>query len=256
MENEVTKEEVKKSEGVVEQKKESKDKSGENEVLKAEGKDEVSPEQTTKKNSIQQVKDFVLGTSRTTKTFVVVLALFALFSVIFYTYRGVFVVAMVNGSPISRLSVVKELENKAGSSIVETMITKKLIDGEMKKSNIKVNDADIDAEMKKIEEQVTAQGGTLEQALASQGMTVKDLRDQIIISKQLEQALGDKVTVSDEEVNQYMTDNKAFLPKGTNSEDLKEQIRAQLKEQKFNTEAEKWVNDLKEKAKIQYFVQY
>jgi len=230
-----------------------------NEVSKAEVKDEVSPEQTTKKNFLsrmKEVKDFVLGTSHTTKTFVVVLVLFVLVSVIFYMYRGVFIVAMVNGSPISRLSVVRELESKAGSSIVETMITKKLIDGEMKKSNITVDEADIDAEMKKIEGQISAQGGTLEEALASQGMTVTDLRDQVVISKQLEEALGEKVTVSDEEVNQYMTDNKALLPKGTNSEDLKEQIRAQLKEQKFNTEAEKWVNDLKEKAKIQYFVQY
>lgn len=250
MENETIKEEVKKPETeVVETPK--------TERIEEESFDTKSSEsKKTLVMKMQEWKDFVAGTSRTTKSFVVVIAIFAVFSLAFYMYRGVFVVATVNGSPISRLSVVKELESKAGKSIVETMITKKLIDGEIKKAGIVVSDADIDAEMKKIEDQVSTQGGTLEEALASQGMTVTELRDQIIISKQLEQVLADKVAVTDEEINTYLEENKTLLPKGTNSEDMKNQLREQLKGQKFNTEAEKWVNDLKEKAKIQYFVEY
>jgi len=213
----------------------------------------------TKKFVIAQataLKDRVSKMSKTTKNFVIVLAVSALLLGGFYYYRGVFIVATVNGSPVSRLSVVRELEKKVGKDILDIIITKKLIEGEMKKSGIVIKDADIDVEMKKIEDQVTAQGGTLDQALAGQGMTLAELREQVVINKELEQILADKIVVSDDEVDQYLATNKTLASKGISSDDLKSQAREQLKGQKFNTEAEKWVSDIRAKAQIDYFVQY
>ena len=112
------------------------------------------------------------------------------------------------------------------------------------------------AEIKKVEEQVSAQGGTLEQALAGQGMTIADLREQILINKSLEQVLADKIAVSDEEVNQYLSTAQPPSTKGVSSEDTMNQVREQLKGKKFGTEATQWVSDLKSKAVINYFVQY
>jgi len=242
MEKEALKEEVKKSEEVVEQEKGSEKKSR-----------KMSESILAK---MRTGKKCVAGMSRTTKSFAVVIIVFALLSIAFYSFKSIFIVATVNGNPVSRLSVVKELESKAGKNILDTMITKKLINEEMRKSGIVIKSEDIDVEMKKIEDQVATQGGTLEEALVAQGMTAVELREQIIINKQLEQVLADKVVVSDDEVNQYLATKKTVAPKGANSEDMKNQVREQLKGQKFNTEAEKWVSDIKAKANIIYFVKY
>jgi hypothetical protein len=194
--------------------------------------------------------------STPTKSFVVVLAVFAIVMAVAYYYKGFFIAATVNGSPVSRWSVVQELEKKGGKNILDTLITKKLIQDEVKKANIVVKNEEVDAEIKKIEAQVTAQGGTLEAALAGQGMTEQELREQVLINKEIEQILAEKIVVSDEEVNQYLTSTKSLPPKGKSSDDMIVQAREQLKGQKFNTEASKWVSDLKENAKIDYFTQY
>ena len=173
-----------------------------------------------------------------------------------YYFKGLFIAATVNGSPVSRWSVVSELEKKAGKNALDTIITKRLIESEMKKSGVAVQSGDIDAEVSGIETQIAAQGVTLEQALAEQGMTVEELREQLMINKGLEQILSDKIAVSDEEVNQYLSANSALTPTGTSSDDLKNQAREQLKGQKFNTEAAKWVSDLRAKAAIEYYVNY
>ncbi len=160
--------------------------------------------------------------------------------------------ATVNGVEVSRLSVIQELEKQAGKNILDTMITKKLIETEIKKQKIVVAPSEIDAEVKKVEEQIAAQGGTLEQALEEQGMTMADLRDQLLINQQLEQVLADKIAVTDEEVNQFLAQGQAFLPEGTSSEDQKNQAREQLKQQKFSQEASLWVADVRAKATIDY----
>jgi hypothetical protein len=203
-----------------------------------------------------ELKGYMSKMSKTTKTFIVVLVVFALLLGVAYYFKGVFIAATVNGNPISRMSVVRELEKKAGKNILDTMITKKLIESEVKKQGITVSSEDINSEIKKIEEQVTAQGGTLEEALAGQGMTEDDLREQIRINKELEQILGDKIAVSDEEINQYLSANKIPPTKGVSSDDLKSQIREQLKGQKFNTEAVKLIDDLRAKATINYYTEY
>lgn len=194
--------------------------------------------------------------TRTTKTFVVVLAVFAVLLGVAYYFKGVFIAATVNGEPISRLSVVRELEKKAGKNFLDTLVTKKLIEDEVKKEKVVVTAQDVDVEIKKVEAQITAQGGTLDQALEGQGMTLDDLREQIMINKELEKLLGDKIAVSDDEVDKYISTNKIPLTKGGSSEDLRNQTREQLKGQKFNTEAAKLIDDLRTKATINYYTQY
>lgn len=181
----------------------------------------------------------------------VVLILVALFFA-----KGIFVAATVNGSPISRLSVIQELEKQGGKQALEAIIDKKLIETELKKQNVSVTPAEIDEEIKKIEAQVAGQGGTLEAALAQQGMTEEKLREQITIQKKLEKLLADKVAISDAEIDAYIKDSKATPPKEVKMEDFRKQISEQLKGQKFQQEAQKWVADLTASAKIKYYVNY
>jgi hypothetical protein len=213
-----------------------------------------------KKFSLKEIADkvcgYVSGVDRTTKTFIVIFGIFALLFAGFVYFKGYFVAATVDGHDVSRWSVVRELEKQAGKSVLDTMITKRLIDSEIKKQKIVVAPADVDAEIKKVEDQIAAQGGTLEQALAGQGMTMSDLREQIVINKSLEQILSDKIAVSDEEIDQYLSASQPPVTGGVSSDDLRNQAREQLKAQKFGTEASKWVTDMRAKAMIEYYGAY
>ncbi|PIU74951.1 MAG: hypothetical protein COS76_03380 [Candidatus Portnoybacteria bacterium CG06_land_8_20_14_3_00_39_12] len=173
---------------------------------------------------------------------------------VFY-YKDILVAATVNGSPISRLAMIRQLEKSAGKNMLEDLITKKLINDEAVKAHITIGEDAINATVQETKTQLEAQGQTLEDALAAQGMTQADLREQIVIRKQLEQLLADKIQVSDDEIQQYIKDNQVTIPAGKEAE-YQKQIKDQLQQQKLSSEAGAFVESLKLKASIHYFVQY
>lgn len=170
--------------------------------------------------------------------------------------KSLVVAATVNGSPISRLSVIKELEAQSGKAALESMIQKKLIDAELAKQDVTVSQDEVDAEIKTIEKQVSLQGGTLKAALETQGMTEERLREQILIQKKLEKVLADKVTVSDADLEAYKKQTDAKLPEGEKEEDFNKELKDKLKQQKFQEAAQTWVADIIKNAKINYYVNY
>lgn len=170
--------------------------------------------------------------------------------------REFFVAATVNGSPINRLAVIRELEKQGGKQVLESLIDKKLIETELERQKVTVSQEEIDGEIKEIEAQVITQGGTLDQALAMQGMTREKLIEQITVQKKLEKLLANKIVSTDAEVEAYLKDSKATLPKDVKMEDFRKQISDQLMQQKLQQEAQKWVSDLTASAKIKYYVNY
>ncbi len=176
------------------------------------------------------------------------------FGSLFY-FKGAFVAAMVNGSPVTRLSVIQELEKQGGKNILDALITEKLIDNEAKKKGVSVTNDEIAMEIKNIEASITQQGSTLDAALLQQGMTMEALKKQLLVQKKIEKVLADKILVTDEEVNKYIEDNKVELVAGKEAE-TKSQIAQQLKGQKLNQEASSWIASLKTDAKINYYVNY
>ena len=189
------------------------------------------------------------------KIVISITAALLMLAALFY-FKGLFVAALVNGSPISRMQVIEELERQSGKQALESLITQKLIQGELDKKGITVGNDAINEEIKKIEAQVSQQGGTLQMALAQQGLTEKKFRERIVIQKRLEKLLADKITASDEEVNKYIKDNKISPPQNTKPEDMKNKIKEQLKQQKFSQQAQELVTNLKKTATIRYFVMY
>jgi foldase protein PrsA len=179
-----------------------------------------------------------------------------LLAVLLFIGKSYFVAATVNGSPISRWSVVKELEKQSGKAALESMIQKKLIDAQLQKEGVTVSQAEIDAEIKIIEQEVSGQGGTLKAALEAQGVTEESLREQIMIQKKLEKVLADKVTVSDADLEAYKKQNDVKLPEGQKEEDFNAELKQQLKRQKFQEVAGLWVSDLTKSAKINYYINY
>lgn len=171
-------------------------------------------------------------------------------------FKSVFIASIVNGEPISRLSVVTALEKQGGKTVLDNLITKKLILQEAKKRNISVTQSDIDSEIKKISESLQVQGSTLDQALASQGMTKSDLNEQLEIQIAINKMVGTDVTVSEKEIDDFVTANKAQITQGMTEAQFREQATRQLKQQKLQVKIRDFIKNLQDKANIIHFVSY
>ncbi|OGD63744.1 hypothetical protein A2160_03650 [Candidatus Beckwithbacteria bacterium RBG_13_42_9] len=176
-----------------------------------------------------------------------------------YYYKNLFVVAMVNNQPITRLAVISELEKKQGKQALDNLVTESLIIQEAQKQKVSVTTAEENNELTKIEDSLKSQNMTLEQALQLQGMTKDDLLKQIKIQKIIEKILGKDIQVTDDEVNKYLEDNKDSMPKNPTQDELnklKDNVKQQLIQQKLGEKFQTWLDDLKSKAKIDYFLNY
>ena len=172
-----------------------------------------------------------------------------------YYYRGLLVAATVNGNPISRLSVINELEGRSGKAALDSLIIKKLINDEFAAKNLSINEGDVDSKVKEIEDQLKVQGQTLESALSVEGMSVAALREQIRIQLKLEKLAEAEVNISDEDVNRYIEENKIPIEKEKEAE-AKNQIKEQLRQQKLQEVIPTIIQNLKSQAKINYIVNY
>ena len=161
-------------------------------------------------------------------------------------------VATVNGKGISRVSYIKTLEQQGGSQILSSMIDETLILNEGIKNNVNVDQKTIDEEIAKIEEQLKAQNQTLDAALLSSGMTRADLDKQIKIKK-IEAALSTtKVEITQAQIDEFLTTNKALLPTGKTKTELETLAKEQITLEANQTAATTWLANLKQNAKIVY----
>ncbi len=189
------------------------------------------------------------------KKFLIV-ATILLFVIFLALAKSLFVAALVNGWPVSRIAVIRALEKQGGSDVLNTLVERSLIFQEARKLGVKVSDDVVNQQIASIEEILKGQNLTLEEALAARGQIKKDLIDQIRIQKTVEAILTQKINITEEDIENYFKENKQLLDEGTVLEDVKEDIRQQLFQQKLNEEYGKWIEGLKTKAKIYYLVRY
>jgi hypothetical protein len=173
-----------------------------------------------------------------------------------YIYRGMFVAAIVNGMPISRWQILKRAEQAQGQQILDSIITEKLVKQKAEKEGITVSDEDLSQEIDQIKKSVEGQDQSFDQILAMQGMTLEDLKDRLRLNKMIEQLLAGEVEVTEEQVNQYIEDNKDFFPEDMSEEEKKQSAKDQLRQQQMNQKYQEWVKQLKDKARIRNFVNY
>ncbi len=173
-----------------------------------------------------------------------------------YMFRGTFIAATVNGIPISRLSIMLEAERQFGGAVLEGKITEKLIASELDAQRITVSDEEVSARLEELIKEIELSGGSLEQLLTVQGITVDEVRMQILLQERVKKLLGDSVAVTDEEVTAYIKDNKITPQNGETLETTRANIKEGLIQQKFNEEAGKWIESLKASAKINTFHTY
>ncbi|KKP60711.1 MAG: Foldase protein PrsA [Candidatus Roizmanbacteria bacterium GW2011_GWA2_34_18] len=165
-------------------------------------------------------------------------------------------VASVNGQLVSRLTIIKELEKQGGKKTLDTVILKTLINQEAKKRKITISQKDIDAEIQKIETNITAQGLTLDQLLQQQGMKKSDLTEEVKIQLLVSKMVGENINVTDKEIDDFINSQKKQLSQNPDQEFPREQVKQQIKQQKLQQKIQTFVAGLKDKAKINYFIKY
>jgi len=212
---------------------------------------------------VSQKTESVLSTSKTVKrnyrifqnrTIFFLTGLVAVAGLL-YLSRGLIFAAMVNGSPITRLEVVKELEKSSGQQVLDNLVTKEIILQEMRKNNIVITDEDINSEIETIKKSIESQGTTLEQVLSEQGQTMDSLRENIKVQLGVEELFANDIAISDDEVSSYFEENKDYF-QDQELEAVEGQLREQLFNQKLSTKYREWLTEKKANSKVQYFVSY
>ena len=169
-----------------------------------------------------------------------------------FAYFKYWNVAVVNGKGVSRLAYIKTLESQGGKQVLEGMVQEAMITQEAKKKGVSVDKSFVDGELAKIDEQIKAQGQTLEAALVSQGMTKADLERQITLKKMVTEMSKPTTEITQAQVDKFITDNKAQLPpKGTKAE-LEQIAKEQLTLEASNNAITTWLAELKKNAQVIY----
>ena len=224
-----------------------------------------TPKKTAPKTSVKTrtiVEKSVVEESKTKspvkvrKSYILLALIIFVLGGLLYAGRSIFVAAVVNGQPISRLSVVKETEKQAGKQALDTIVRNTLIEQEARKKNVSVSEKEIDDEIKKVEATLSKQGRKLDQELAAQGMTQKDLRRLVRLDKLVGKIVGKDVKVTDKEISDYIEKNRDLLPQDQSEEQLKKSAGERIKQDKLNEKVRTWLESIQNKAKVIYFVQY
>jgi foldase protein PrsA len=173
-----------------------------------------------------------------------------------YLFRGLFIAATVNGTPISRFAVIKDLEKQGGKQTLDKLIIQQLVEQQAKNKNVLITDEELDAEVQAIRSRVEAQGQDFQELLTLQGLTEDVLKENIRSQLLLQKLLEDRIQISDEEVNSFMEENSDSFPEDLSEQEKIDLAKNQLSQDKLQSEIQAYLTELKDAANINYFVNY
>lgn len=174
---------------------------------------------------------------------------------LFY-FKHLFVVALVDNRPITRFALDRELEKQAGQQILDNLVGESLILQEAKRQGVKISQAEVNAKVEEVRGQLKEQGNDLEALLEAQGQTLKSFEKQVKNQLIIEELVGKDITVTEEEIESYFNENQDFFEEGVVFEDVKDDLKEQIRQGKLSTNFQSWLSELKEKAKIHYFLSF
>lgn len=147
------------------------------------------------------------------------------------------IAAFVDNKPIFRYQLDQQLYKQGGQQVLDSIITQKLVEDELTKNKVTASSAEIDDRINKIKASL---GTSFDSALAAQGMTMDQLKDQVGTQIKIEKLLKDQASASSEEIAQAMKDTKQSATEAAET----------IKQQKLQSIIQNWVEGLRTKAKI------
>lgn len=195
------------------------------------------------------------------------LAAAALLAYVYVAQRGLVVAATVNGKPITRLAVIQQLEKKAGQRMLDEMIAHRLITEAAASAGIVVDEPEIATEIDKVKDQFKAEGMDFDQVFnqkEGRGMTLAGLRasitENLLFNKFIRKVAGDRVVVTQAEVDTYLAQPDGLLPRavprGMTKEDYRKQVYEELTAAKLQGETSKWMMQARATSDIKFHVWY
>lgn len=189
------------------------------------------------------------------KKFLLLVAFFVLGYLIF-VYKGLFIAATVNGYPISRIAIIKKLEEQAGQQVLDALVSEMLITQEARKANLFVTDQEVDDEINRVKGQFKDQNQDLDAILLSQSISQKDFRQRVKVQLLFEKLVSGEIEVTAQEIDEFIKTNKSFLPTNLSEEKLKEMVNQELRSQKIADKYNSWISQAKQNSDINYFIEY
>lgn len=182
----------------------------------------------------------------------VLLVVVAILGFLLYQNKQIFVVASVNGQPVWRWELDAKLTSRYGSQTLDEISSELLIHQAAQSKGITVTQAEVTQKVSDIEKSLQGKT-TLADALTQQGMTMTDLRNQIELQALMEKMNTAPVTVSDQEIADYIDKNKSFLT-ATDEAGMKAEATKAVSDSKKTQALQTLFADLKAKAKISKFL--
>lgn len=169
-----------------------------------------------------------------------------------YLFKDKFIVAVINGKPVFSYELSQRLVSSFGKETLENIIVERLIKEEAKSKGVVIGEEDIVKELDKLEKSLGG-GMKLEDALKYQGVTLAAFREQLRLRLQVNRILEKDVSISQEELEKYLTDNAKTLIATAESE-RRAEAQEKIKEQKIAEKVQSWISELLAKAKINRFL--
>lgn len=119
-------------------------------------------------------------------------------------------VAIVNGVKISKDKLYDLLVENAGEGGLENLITLELIDQEAKKAGVEITPEVVDAEIELIKTSFPSEE-QFNNMLAQYGMTLEDLKKDLIPQIQIKKILAPDIEVTDEQIKTFYDENKQMF---------------------------------------------
>lgn len=166
-----------------------------------------------------------------------------------YYFKDQFIVAWVNGRPVSRSAYVAELQRLAGNQALDSLLVKQLISAEAAKQKISVSREEVDGAVTTIEERAKEQGTSLDELLQAQNISLAAVREEVRLQKLLEKMVG-PVAVGEEEVKNYFEENRKALYPDKTIDEVKEEISTQLQQEGLINKIQALISRLQAEAKV------
>ncbi|MBI3103619.1 SurA N-terminal domain-containing protein [Candidatus Daviesbacteria bacterium] len=165
--------------------------------------------------------------------------------------KSLFVAATVNGMPLTNLELQNKLNQQFRTQTLNQLINEKIILQEAQKSGAIPTETEISAKITELE---TSVGGkeALNTLLSQQGQTRDTLREQIRIQLSVTKLYESQATVSAQEVEKFLSENKSLL-RATDSASQQKEAEESLQQQKLTEIFSQKFQDLRQKANINIF---
>ena len=174
--------------------------------------------------------------------------LFAVLCVYWWKTNSWPIVAVAGMKPIWRHAVNQELYKQGGKSIVDSLVTQRLVEVELGKARVKISDQEVEGKLDEIKKGFE-KPEDFEVALADRNMSLIDLKKQIELQMGIEKLLSEKIEVTASETAMIIKEMGTLLTATTEAE-KQEEAKKIILDQKLQMEINTWIESIRSKGKV------